>query len=237
MNAFFLNALQQYGSPALWLIIFVAAAGAPIPVSPLLFAAGAFSALGDFNILILFPVVVSASVMGDNLGYLIGRRVGKVLVAWLEQQTRFHWIMLPALAQSRAYFRRRGGWAIFMTRFLFSALGGSTNLLAGLEEYPYPSFLFWDISGEILGAIISLGLGYVFAETWEEVAGLFGAFSGLLLALLAAIVFSTLLMQKIRQRRRASAVKDKANDTTPQVLANKTEYDTDDPLPIPMKRP
>jgi membrane-associated protein len=237
LNAFFLNALQQYGSPALWLIIFVAAAGAPIPVSPLLFAAGAFSALGDFNILILFPVVVSASVMGDNLGYLIGRRVGKVLVAWLERQTRFHWIMLPALAQSRAYFRRRGGWAIFMTRFLFSALGGSTNLLAGLEEYPYPNFLFWDVSGEILGALISLGLGYVFAETWEEVAGLFGAFSGLLLALLTAIVFSTLIMQKIRQRRHASAVKNEANDTS-QVLASKTEHDTDDPLLIPqMKRP
>jgi len=237
LNAFFLNALQQYGSPALWLIIFVAAAGAPIPVSPLLFAAGAFSALGDFNILILLPVVVSASVMGDNLGYLIGRRVGKVLVAWLERQTRFQWIMLPTLAQSRAYFKRRGGWAIFMTRFLFSALGGSTNLLAGLEEYPYPSFLFWDISGEILGAIIPLGLGYVFAETWEEVAGLFGAFSGLLLALLAATVFSTLLVQKIRQRRLASVVKDKVNDTS-QVLTSQTEHDTDDPLLISqMKRP
>jgi len=236
LNVFFLNALQQYGSPALWLIIFVAAAGAPIPVSPLLFAAGAFSALGDFNILILFPVVVSASVMGDNLGYLIGRRVGKVLVAWLERQTRFHWIMLPALAQSRAYFRRRGGLAIFMTRFLFSALGGSTNLLAGLEEYPYPNFLCWDISGEILGAIISLGLGYAFAETWEEVAGLCGAFSGLLLALLAAIIFSTLLIQKIRQRRRSSAVKDEANDTF-QVLESKTEQDSDDPLLISqMKR-
>ena len=106
-----------------------------------------------------------------------------------------------------------------------------------MEEYPYPNFLFWDISGEILGAIISLGLGYIFAETWEEVAGLFGAFSGLLLALLAAIVFSTLLMQKIRQHRRANTIKNEANDTS-QMLASKTEHDTDDPLLIPqMKRP
>ena len=128
---------------ALWLTIFIAAAGAPIPASLVLFASAAFAALGDFNIFILFLVVWSAAVMGDNLGYLIGRRVGTILLAWLKRQKRFRWITLPALTQSQAYFRRRGGWAIFMRRFLFSALGGSINLLAGIEQYPYRSFLFW----------------------------------------------------------------------------------------------
>ena len=222
MSAFFLDILQQYGYPALWLIIFVAAAGAPIPASLLLFASGAFSALGDFNIFILFPVVLSAAVMGDNLGYLLGRRVGTVLLAWLERQKRFRWITLSALPQSQTYFRKGGGWAIFMTRVLFSALGGTINLVAGLEQYPYRNFLFWDVIGEALGAIIPLSLGYAFAATWEEVAGLFGAFSGLLFALLAAIVSTVLLVRKIRQRRRASAVKAETNDTS-QVLESKAE--------------
>lgn len=207
MNTFFLNILQQYGYPALWLIIFVAAVGAPIPVSVLLFASGAFSALGDFNIFILFPVVVSAFVMGDNLGYLLGRRLGTALLAWLERQKRFRWITLPTLAKSQTYFRKGGGWAIFMTRVLFSALGGTINLVAGLEKYPYRSFLLWDALGEALGALIPLSLGYAFAETWEEAASLFGAFSGLLLALLAAIIFSIMLVQKIRQRQRKSVEK------------------------------
>ncbi len=222
MSAFFLDILQQYGYPALWLIIFVAAAGAPIPASLLLFASGAFSALGDFNIFILFPVVWSAAVMGDNLGYLLGRRVGTVLVAWLERQKRFRWIMLSALPQSQTYFRKAGGWAIFMTRVLFSALGGTINLVAGLEQYPYRNFLLWDVIGEALGAIIPLSLGYAFAATWEEIAGLCGAFSGLLFALLAAIVFSVLLMRKIRQRRHVSAVQDEANDTS-QTLESTAE--------------
>ena len=235
MNAFFLDILQQYGYPALWLTISVAAAGAPIPVSLLLFASGAFSALGDFNIFILFPVVLSASVMGDNLGYLLGRRLGAVLPAWLERQKRFRWITLPALAQSQAYFRKGGGWAIFMTRVIFSALGGTINLVAGLEQYPYRSFLLWDVLGEALGAIIPLSLGYAFAETWEEAASLFGAFSGLLLALLAAIVFSVLLVQKIRQRKRASTVTAKANDTS-QVPENQAEHDTNASLLIPQKK-
>jgi membrane-associated protein len=222
LNAFFLDILQQYGYPALWLIIFVAAAGAPMPVSLLLFASGAFSALGDFNMVVLFPVVWSAAVMGDNLGYLLGRRVGTVLLVWLERRKRFRWITSPALAQSQAYFRRRGGWAIFMTRVLFSALGGSVNLLAGLEQYPYRSFLFWDVIGEALGVLIPLSLGYVFAESWEEAASLFGAFSGLLFALLAAIVFSVLLVRKKLQHRRASTCKDEGNQM-PQELETLTK--------------
>jgi membrane protein DedA with SNARE-associated domain len=236
LSAFLINALQQYGYPALWLTIFIAAAGAPIPASLVLFASAAFADLGDFNIFILFPVVWTAAVMGDNLGYLIGRRVGTILLAWLKRQKRFRWITLPALAQSQAYFRQRGGWAIFMTRFLFSALGGSINLLAGIEQYPYRSFLFWDVIGEALGAIIPLSLGYAFAETWEEIAGLCGAFSGLLLTLLIAIALSILLVQKIRQRRRAPIVEDEANDAT-QVFIGETACGINPLLTHQIKRP
>ena len=94
MNAFFISALQQYGYPAVWLIVFTAAAGAPISGSLLLFGAGAFAAFVDMNILILFPVALSAAVMGDNLTFFIGWRVGVPLLAWLERQKRFRWISL-----------------------------------------------------------------------------------------------------------------------------------------------
>jgi membrane-associated protein len=236
LSAFLINALQQYGYPAIWLTIFIAAAGAPIPASLVLFASAAFAALGDFNIFILFLVVWSAAVMGDNLGYLIGRRVGTILLGWLKRQKRLHWITLPALAQSQTYFRKRGGWAIFMTRVLFSALGGSINLLAGIEQYPYGSFLFWDVIGEALGAIAPLSLGYAFAETWEEVAGLFGAFSGLLLTLLVAIVLSILIVKKIRQHRRVPTVEDEANSAS-QVFIGESECDINPLLIRQIERP
>ena len=231
MNAFYISALQHYGYPALWLIVFVAAAGAPISGSLLLFAAGALSAFGDLNIFILFPVALSAAVMGDNLGYFIGRRVGMPLLTWLERQKRFRWISPEAIARGRVYFRQKAGWTIFITRFLIVVLGGPINLLAGLEQYPYRNFLFWDVSGQILGAIIPLGLGYIFAASWEEVAGLFGAFSGLSLAFLLANVFSLLLVRKLRQRSRASAAKAAANDPL-RLLESKTRPDTS-PLPVP----
>lgn len=203
MSAFFVDALQQYGYPVLWLTVFFAAAGAPISGSLLLFAAGAFAALDDFNIFILFPIALSAAVLGDNLGYFIGRRVGLVLIGWLERQKRFRFITPQAMERGRIYFRRRAGWTIFITRFLIVVLGGPVNIVAGLELYPYPNFLFWDISGQTLSVIISLGLGFIFARSWEEAAAVFGSLSSLVLALLVALFLFTTLMRTIRQRRLA----------------------------------
>ncbi len=204
MNTFFLDALQQYGYPVLWLTVFVAAAGIPLSGTLLLFASGAFAALGDFNIIILFPIALSAAVMGDNLGYLVGRRVGVPLLHWFERQKRFRLITPETLEKSRVYFRRRAAWTVFITRFLLVALGGPINLVAGLEQYPYSRFLLWDICGQVLGALIPLGLGYIFAQSWEEVAGIFGAISGLLLAFLVAIILVVVLVRNVRQKRRAT---------------------------------
>lgn len=232
MNAFFLSALQHYGYPALWVIVFVAAAGAPISGSLLLFAAGAFAAFGDFNIAILFVVALSAAVMGDNLGYYIGRRIGSPLLTWVARQKRFRMFTSQTLERSRIYFRDRAGWTIFVTRFLIVVLGGAINFLAGVEEYPYRKFLFWDVSGQILGAVITLGLGYISAESWEEVASLFGAFSSLLLAFLVAVAIVAVLIKKLRQRKRARAIEEEVNNALQtQQMVSKVGQNTG-PLPI-----
>ena len=234
MSAFFVDALQQYGYPVLWLVVFFAAAGAPISGSLLLFAAGAFAALDDFNLFILFPVALSAAVLGDNLGYFIGRRVGLALIGWLEKQKRFRFITPQAMERGRVYFRRRAGWTIFITRFLIVVLGGPVNIVAGLELYPYPNFLLWDISGQTLSVIMSLGLGFIFARSWEDVAAVFGSLSSLVLALLVALFLLTRLMRRIRQRRlarRASAVQAEESET-PQPQDDPAKHDTG-PMLIP----
>jgi membrane-associated protein len=228
-TTYLVSLLQHYGYPFLWLIVFVAAAGAPISGSLLLSAAGAFAAYGDLNIFILFPLAVSAAVMGDNLTYWIGRRLGLPLLGWLERQKRFKWISPRAVERARENFKKHTGWTIFLTRFLIVVLGGAINLLSGIEQYPYPNFLFWDISGQILSALISLGLGYAFAASWEEVAGVFGAFSGLVLAVLATGILAVFFVRWLRQERQASA-RSAANtaNTAGNTDINKDISDTSD---------
>src|SRR5436305_14257455 len=201
-----LTFLQSYGYLALWITVYVAAVGIPIPITLLLLAAGAFAALGDFNLVLLFIISFSALVCGDNTGYWIGRIWGSKALNWIERSKRWNRLIPPQrIAQSRQYFRHRGGWAIFLSRFLFSALGGIINLLSGSELYPYRYFLPFDSSGEVLGAIIPLSFGYVFGASWEAVGDVLGYSSFFFLSLLIAMVLVTRLIKNARSLKRASA--------------------------------
>src|SRR5258708_31236035 len=142
-----LTFLQNYGYLALWISVFIAAAGVPLPISLVLLAAGAFSALGEFNFVLLFVLAFSALVCGDNDGYLIGRHWGSRGLDWLEHPGKRNRFIPPrTVERSRNYFRQQGGWAIFLSRFIFSAFCGVINLLACSELYPYRYFVFSDTS-------------------------------------------------------------------------------------------
>ncbi|GCE10271.1 DedA family protein [Tengunoibacter tsumagoiensis] len=182
-----LNWLQLYGYPALWMTIFVAAIGLPLPISLVLLAAGAFSALGDFNFPLLIVIALSALIAGDSVGYLLGYRFGRVVLNWLGEKKRFGLFSPQVIRRSQDYFQRSGGIAVFLSRFLVPALGGSINLLAGAESYPYRRFLIYDTCGECISALLPLSLGFVFGESWEAIGDLLTTISGF--ALLTSITF------------------------------------------------
>lgn len=203
--------IQSYGYPILWLGVFIAAVGLPIPTTLLLLATGAFAALGDFNIFLVVPLTLTASVSGDSIGYLLGRHIGSRVLSWLERQQRFRLVSSQNIIKARQAFERRGGWAIFLTRFLFSALGGITNIIAGADDYPYSRFLVYDIGGEILGALIPLLLGYIFGASWEAIGDVLGAASGLLLALASVVVLMVILVRSMKNMRQTSVSKERKN--------------------------
>ncbi len=198
--------VEQAGYPALWLSIFVAAVGIPLPISFVLLAIGAFAALGDFNVFLLGGVALTAAVCGDSAGYLIGYLVGTRIFAWLEHSRRFNLISPQTLQNSRLYFSKRGGWAIFLSRFIVSALGGTINLLAGAEMYPYRRFLLLDISGEAAGVVIFLALGYIFGASWEGIGDVIGTTSLFILVLLIALYLAYRLIRMMQRMRGTSTV-------------------------------
>ena len=207
-----LNNLQAFGYPALWVTIFVAAVGVPLPIVLVLLAAGAFAALGEFNLVLLALISISASVAGDSLGYLIGRLWGSKVANWLEHSKLGRRFLKPdSVARSRLYFKKRGGWAIFLSRFLVAALGGIINLLAGTELYPYRNFLLFDIAGESVGALLPLLLGFAFGASWDAVGDVIGTLSLLVLGLLIVIYLFIRLLRYLHsaQKARQSSVASK----------------------------
>ena len=189
MNAWLpdlLTWVQTYGYLAVWASLFIAAAGIPLPITLVLLAVGAFTGVGDFNLVWIALVATSGSVAGDQLGYGVGRRWGSQLLLWLERSPHLQRLSGRAIAPAETYFARHGGWAVFLTRFLVSGLGGVTNLLAGATRYRYRRFLLADIAGEALGAIIPLGLGYLVGASWEAAGDVLNAAS--LLAVVAVVL-------------------------------------------------
>lgn len=187
----------------------MAAIGLPLPISLMMLAAGAFAATGDFQVVLLAIVAISASVSGDCSGYWLGRSVGQKILTRLERRKSRRFFSPEMLARSQAYFRRRGGWAVFLSRFLFSGLGGVTNFVAGAEKYPFHRFLLLDFLGETLGALMPLLLGYAFGASWEAVGGILGSVSELLLALLCMAVLLLQIVKLLFRTRQAHNAEEK----------------------------
>jgi membrane-associated protein len=193
--------LQAYGYAALGLTLCLAAIGAPLPVDLLLLAAGAYSAVGDFNVLLLALAAICGSVCGDLLGYGIGRLWGSRLLDWLEHKPHLKLLSPHLVVQARKSFAHQGGWAIFLSRFLFSGVGGEINLLAGANPYPFRRFLLVDVSGETLGALLPLGLGLLFGASWEAVGDVLESTSLFILALLLVLLLGIALFRIGRRSR------------------------------------
>jgi membrane-associated protein len=223
-----LHWLHEYGYPMLWLIVFFAAVGLPLPTNLVLLAAGAFAGHGDFQLALLIGITITASSCGDNAGYFIGRRWGSRTLQWVGQPGRLHLIPSRTITQSHLYFKRRGGWAIFFSRFLFSALGGVMNLLAGADRYPYRRFLLYDVTGETLGAVIPLSFGYAFGACCEAGDNLLGAFSGFAVMLFVAILLARRLVRTPQHSKETLAAE-------PAMSAQKLTVDTTPPESTPRR--
>jgi membrane protein DedA with SNARE-associated domain len=192
-----LAALAQYGSPALFAVVTIASIGVPLPVSLLLIVTGSLVAQGVMPMWWAIALASAGSVLGDQIGYAIGRWGGAALVS------RFAGMLggSQRMALAEAHARRWGGPGVFLSRWLVTPLGSLINFTSGIAEYPWMRFLFWDVLGEALGAAIYIVLGWIFSDRVLELDAALGDFTWMMLALLATAVLGGLLWRYRRGKR------------------------------------
>jgi len=178
-----LAALPQYGSPALFAVVLIAAIGVPLPITLLLIVTGSLCSQGVMNFWWAIGLATAGSVIGDQIGYAVGRWGGSELV------DRFTRLMggPERLEKAQSTARRWGGPGIFFSRWLVTPLGPWVNLASGLAGYPWMRFLTWDILGELLGTLIFVGLGKAFSDRVLALDAMLSDLTWAIVALLAAV--------------------------------------------------
>jgi membrane protein DedA with SNARE-associated domain len=186
--------LSTYGLPALFIVLAVSSAGVPFPITLLLIATGSFVAQGEMVLWQVLIICSAGAIIGDQIGYCLGRWGGRKLVGRVTK--RFGGADM--IKRAEEFTKRRGGIAIFLSRWLVTPLGPWLNLTSGITAYPWPRFLFWDVLGEVLWVVIYVNLGNIFSDRVGALAELLGNLTWVIVGVIAAGILGWKLIQYFR---------------------------------------
>jgi membrane-associated protein len=173
MSDFLLTQIINYGAPLFAAFLFLGALGVPVGASVLVIAAGAFSQQGILDWVSTAILGLIGAVIGDAISFGIGFYAKD----WVDRRLG----RSPAWRNAQRSFDSHAGLAIYLTRFLITALALPTNLIAGGSGIKFRRFMAYDSLGESTWIILYGGLGYLFGSQWELVSNFISNFGGLIL--------------------------------------------------------
>lgn len=193
MLAAILDIPPDVGYAAVFLLIAIETMGIPVPGETALVAGALLAANGHLDIVVLCCLASLAAILGDNVGFTIGRTGGRRLFLrsgpFLRQR-------VALLDKGEPFFARHGPKAVFLGRWV-GTLRIASAWLAGMNRMNWPTFLMWNALGGICWAF-SVGLAAYYAgEAAEHVLKVAG--------LAAAIAFVAGLVALLVWRHRRSA--------------------------------
>ena len=176
--------IATYGYWAIFVIVFLESAGVPCPGETALISASVYAGTtGNMSITLILAAAAAAAIMGDNLGYWVGREFGFPL---LLKHGRKIGMTEKRLKLAQYLFWRHGAKIVFFGRFT-ALLRAFAAVLAGANAYPPGRFLVFNAAGGLAWATI-MGLGgYFVGKSMEHAVGPFG-FTMLGLVVLVTIV-------------------------------------------------
>ncbi len=188
-----LDVAESIGYPLMFALIAIETMGIPVPGETALVTASIVASRGRLEIEVVIALAAAAAILGDNIGFAIGRRLGRRLLTapgpLLHHRRR-------VIAIGEPFFDRHGPKAVFLGRWV-TGLRITAAWMAGVTRMSWPTFVFWNALGGIAWAA-SIALAAYFvghsAEKIIHLAGLGGAG--------AVVVGGLALWLVLRMRRR-----------------------------------
>lgn len=211
MPAFSLDHLdalfQHYGYAAIFLGIMLESTGLPLPGESLLIAAAIYAATTHhMNIALLVPCAAAGAILGDQIGYFVGRWIGYRVLTGLGRRLG---LTEERLALGRYLFRRYGGRVVFFGRFV-ALLRTFAALLAGANRMPWHRFILWNALGGVCWTSL-YGFGaWSLGSAARQVTGPVGIALGVVGA--AALGAAAIFVRRNEARLLAAARRDMARE-------------------------
>lgn len=158
------------GYIAIFLIVGGESAGLPIPGETSILVGGALAASGDLDLPLVWVCAAAGAIIGDNIGYLIGRHFLRRI---LTGSGRLAGRLERSVARSEVYFRHHGGKTVFFGRWL-PVLRVTAAWMAGASHMEWRRFAVFNALGGIGWAISISSLGYVAGKSADSVVGVLG---------------------------------------------------------------
>lgn len=174
----------RYGYAVVFVGVFLENTGLPVPGETALLAGAAMAHFGRLSLPWVVVTAVGGAVLGDNLGFFIGRRYGRGLVERFGSRLG---LTRKRLKQFDRFFDRHGGRTVFIARFV-TGLRVFGALLAGASGLRWPTFVFYNAAGAITWSTAIAIAGYSLAYSWETLERWIGRSGLIALAVVAAIV-------------------------------------------------
>jgi len=130
-----------------------------LPGDSLLFTAGAFAALGQLNVWLMFALLSIAAILGDTVSYWIGHYLGPRVFQW--KKSRF--FNPDHLKRTHEFYEKYGGKTIILARFV-PIVRTFAPFVAGIGAMTYSKFILYNVVGGLAWVAICLFAGYWFGN-------------------------------------------------------------------------
>jgi membrane protein DedA with SNARE-associated domain len=176
-----LSLIGQYGYLVVFFGVMLESSGVPLPGETILIASGVLAEQGYLGLGNVIVFGILAAVIGDQIGYWVGRKGGRpFVVRW----GRYALITPKRLSHAEWFFKRHGGKAVFLARFV-AGLRVFGALVAGISGMHWRTFLFYNTLGGACWATTAVLVGYFLGGSLDLLERWAGRASGLLFILLA----------------------------------------------------
>jgi membrane protein DedA with SNARE-associated domain len=187
--------LTQYGYWAVLCFVAIESMGIPLPGETMLVAASIYAgATHHLSIWLVIAAAAAGAILGDNVGYLIGREGGYRL---LRRYGRYIRIEDRHIKLGQYLFLKHGGKVVFFGRFI-AALRALAAFLAGVNRMRWPRFLFFNALGGIVWATLYGLAAYLLGDNIHRLTG---TVSLVLIVLAVCVILWFLFFLRRNERR------------------------------------